>query len=461
MKNLFLLNFTKACHPALDAGSPEKRRLIIRGLRVKPAMTDSSKTTFETAFLGILFLFLTALPLTAQVTTRDNVPYIVPGMTTSLSANGVTVITGSADISNPLTSGWYLFEGTFSYSGTITISGNVNLILADGCNVTVTATGTGAGIDVEGSNSLTVYGQSAGTGTLTANGAGGGAGIGGKGGVAGANGAAGGTITINGGTINATGSTDGEGGGAGIGGGGGGSISGNATDNGGSGGIIIINGGTINATGGDGGGSGSGVGNENGGSGAGIGGGGAYNGGSGGSITISGGSITAQGGNSNGGGAGIGGGGCDHSGSGGTPGSAGTIFILTDMSNIHATGGGHSNGNLVPGASIGAGGGASGSGAGASSYTTNASTNTQYISVTQTTGGTIYAVPSGATGGATDPVKVNSGASQYFVIVPNSDYALISVTVDGNLVSGAPTSYTFTSVTVNTHTITATFAKKQ
>jgi len=39
---------SKACHPALDAGSPEKKRLIIRGLRVKPAMTDSSKTTFET-----------------------------------------------------------------------------------------------------------------------------------------------------------------------------------------------------------------------------------------------------------------------------------------------------------------------------------------------------------------------------------------------------------------------------
>jgi hypothetical protein len=27
---------SKACHPALDAGSPEKRALIFRGLRVKP-----------------------------------------------------------------------------------------------------------------------------------------------------------------------------------------------------------------------------------------------------------------------------------------------------------------------------------------------------------------------------------------------------------------------------------------
>jgi len=31
---------SKARHPALDAGSPKKAILIIRGLRVKPAMTN-------------------------------------------------------------------------------------------------------------------------------------------------------------------------------------------------------------------------------------------------------------------------------------------------------------------------------------------------------------------------------------------------------------------------------------
>jgi hypothetical protein len=33
----------KVCHPALDAGSPKKRTLIIRGLRFKPAMTIVAK----------------------------------------------------------------------------------------------------------------------------------------------------------------------------------------------------------------------------------------------------------------------------------------------------------------------------------------------------------------------------------------------------------------------------------
>jgi len=45
---------SKACHPALDAGSPEKSLLIIRGLRVilnqvQDAMTYSFKQAFETA----------------------------------------------------------------------------------------------------------------------------------------------------------------------------------------------------------------------------------------------------------------------------------------------------------------------------------------------------------------------------------------------------------------------------
>jgi hypothetical protein len=40
---------SKACHPALDAGSPEKRALSFRGLRVKPAMTSTPQGAFETA----------------------------------------------------------------------------------------------------------------------------------------------------------------------------------------------------------------------------------------------------------------------------------------------------------------------------------------------------------------------------------------------------------------------------
>jgi len=389
---------------------------------------------------------MTALPLTAQ-TKQDYVSYTVPGMTTPLNANGVTVITDtnySTVFASALTSGWYLFEKTFSYSGTITISGDVNLILADGCNVTVTGTGTGAGIDVEGTNSLTIYAQSAGTGTLTATGAGGGAGIGGSGG---ATGASGGTITINGGTINANGSISSEGGGAGI-GGGGATASGN---NGGDGGIIIINGGTIKAYGGT-------EGNSGGGAGIGGGGGGKIGGG-GGAITICGGSITASGGDGHGGGAGIGGGGCDHNISGSAGGDAGTINILIDVNTITVKGGSGSNAygaNIGPGGSQGSGNVAY---AGTNYYTTPASGTHHTVTITQpimggVSVGTITAIPNGET----DQVDFIEGASQTFVIVPEAGYVLTEVRVDDTLVSTS-SPYVLTNVTSNC-TISATFAQK-
>ena len=150
-------------------------------------------------------------------------------------------------------SGWYVVEGNVTIAQRVTVSGDVHLILTDGCNLTVNG-----GIDVSGSNALTIYGQSGGTGSLEATGSENNAGIGGgeRGSV--------GSITINGGSITANGGW----GGAGIGGG-----------YYGDGGSITINGGTVIATGGK--------------YGAGIGG-GYYS--SGGSITITGGSITAKGG---------------------------------------------------------------------------------------------------------------------------------------------------------------------
>ena len=150
------------------------------------------------------------------------------------------------------TNDWYVVSESVTVSERITVSGTVHLILMDGCTLTAQK-----GITVAGSNSLTIYGQSGQSGTLSATGSGG-AGIGGD------TTQGFGTITINGGTVNATGS----GNGAGIGGG----------DHG-SGGTIIINGGTVNATGS--------------GNGAGIGGG---DHGSGGTIIINGGNIIANGG---------------------------------------------------------------------------------------------------------------------------------------------------------------------
>ena len=223
-----------------------------------------------------------------------------------------TLVTGN---DNAWNDGWYVVDSDVTI-GRVTVSGDVKLILTDGCNLTVNG-----GIDVSGSNALTIYGQSGGTGSLEATGSEDNAGIG--------NGLRGdgGSITINGGSITANGGW----GGAGIGSG-----------RYGSGGSITITGGTVIATGGK---YGAGIGGGNyssGGSitinggtviatggvyGAGIGGG--WNG-SGGSITINGGSITAKGrGNCGDIGVGRGGGGITLSGSCGTVIRASAIWADT------------------------------------------------------------------------------------------------------------------------------------
>ena len=187
--------------------------------------------------------------------------------------------------------GWYVVTGKVTIDGRITVSGNVHLILTDGSELTVNG-----GIQVQdnstestpNTNALTIYAQSTedNMGKLIAeNIADYQAGIGGN------KGKGGGTITINGGTVEATCGLFG----AGI---GGGWV--------GNGGTITINGGTVTATSGNSGG-------------AGIGGGICC---SSGTITINGGTVTATGED----GAGIGGGMSGHDGGGSGP-VRGTITI--------------------------------------------------------------------------------------------------------------------------------------
>lgn len=177
--------------------------------------------------------------------------------------------------------GWYVVNSTVTISEPITVSGEVNLILADGCTLNAEK-----GIVVTTDNSLTIYAQSGGTGTLNATG-GDGAGIGGDGKTnANVDGGSSGAITIHGGNITATSQN-----GAGIGGGAPWSGA-----NGGSGSNITIYGGSVTASS-----------SRNGMGGAGIGGGGGdKGGGTGENINIYGGTVNATGGNF---GAGIGGGG--------------------------------------------------------------------------------------------------------------------------------------------------------
>jgi uncharacterized repeat protein (TIGR02543 family) len=230
-----------------------------------------------------------------------------------------------------LETGWYIVKGNVAISSTVTVTGDVKLILADGCSLTVTGSSNSAGIRVIGDNSLTIYAQENGTGSLTATVSGSTsdcAGIGGNSGetcgtvtiyggnimansnsqygagIGGGKNGSGGTVTIYGGTVTAQAQYTAANG-AGI--GSGGSASSNASIGGGT---VTIYGGTVNATSNyDGAGIGSGKYNNNGCTvtiyggtvtatsthgGAGIGGG--MNG-KGGTVTINGGTVTATAGN--------------------------------------------------------------------------------------------------------------------------------------------------------------------
>ena len=326
-----------------------------------------------------LLILLLLLPVTA-LAQETNVSYIyytwddVSQILTQHdgTAETATVVTDQTTWSN----GWYVVNSDTTINSRVTVTGNVHLILADGCKLTVTG-----GIQVQDDdnnpdtpspNSLTIYAQSTDENTmgkLTAKGADYNAGIGGG------NGSDGGTVTIHGGTVSAEsvrpegamGSGAGIGGGggdvvpngsdgtvtiyggevtaistigAGIGGGGGrvvangsggtviiyggevtaisrigAGIGGGGGDviSGGSDGTVTIHGGTVNAT-------------SDRGAGIGGGGGGVISGGSGGKVTIHGGTVNAT---SNSG-AGIGGGGGDISGDSGSfsTGTNGNAFII-------------------------------------------------------------------------------------------------------------------------------------
>lgn len=221
----------------------------------------------------------------------------------------------NADSSDPVTwdgntnGGYYVVTGgtaetPITFSERVTVSGNIHLILTDGCHLKAAK-----GITVSEGNSLTIYATSEGDsmGKLIATGADRAAGIGGLTtyGDSGADTtfASSGTITIHGGKINATGKM----GGAGIGG------SRGATSSGGAGGNIFIYGGTVTTEGGGGDCGGAGIGGGSGTSYA------SASGGDGGIISIYGGTVSATGGvGSSSGcsdGAGIGGG---YKGDGGT-----------------------------------------------------------------------------------------------------------------------------------------------
>ena len=118
------------------------------------------------------------------------------------------VTTGTTELNGTTTDGRYIVRGSVEIGSRVTVSGDVHLILKDGCDLAVTG-----GINVGEGSSLTIYAQSSGKGMgkLTAK-----ATKSEDAGIGGGNRGNGGTITINGGVVEATGGSFS----AGIGGGG-------------------------------------------------------------------------------------------------------------------------------------------------------------------------------------------------------------------------------------------------
>ncbi len=355
------------------------------------------------ASLLCLALCLSLLPITALADGDGGVEYIERGWDGSAVTEQVKTIDTYTTITSDTiqwNNGWYVAQGEVTI-GTddnpqrVTVTGDVHLILTDGCTLTVNK-----GIQLEAGDSLTIYGQSDGAdtmGKLTAsitseNTAIYNAAIGGN------TGKTGGTLTVCGGAVEATVSVSNDlksssqtpqGGniyGAAIGGGG------TKTGNGGNGGTATVYGGAVEATvtvidvsqsdpdTSQGNNNGSFAGDSYG---AAIGGGGSEtgNGGNGGTITIFGGTVRAEsvlgagiGGGSGGGGGGDGGtitisggavraesyygggigGGGDLSG-GDTGGDGGTITIsggTVEVQSVSGAGIGGGNSGLGPSDSI-------------------------------------------------------------------------------------------------------------
>lgn len=122
------------------------------------------------SILWLFGLMLGCLLGTGQARAAGSVQYVerswnettrtVDKVTKSISTyNDVNAITWS-DASND---GWYVAQGSVTINANVTVSGDVKLILTDGCSLTVSHC-----ITVNPGNSLTIYGQSGDSGSLTA-----------------------------------------------------------------------------------------------------------------------------------------------------------------------------------------------------------------------------------------------------------------------------------------------------
>ena len=128
---------------------------------------EPMRASLFSRLLGALTLVLMMLT-TATAWALDGITYIDENGE-GQTANGVTVLSNG---STTLGAGWYVVSGTetdtkITIKGTVTLVGDVNIILADGATMNVgTSSNRISGFGIDGDSNLTIYGQSGGTGAL-------------------------------------------------------------------------------------------------------------------------------------------------------------------------------------------------------------------------------------------------------------------------------------------------------
>ena len=80
-----------------------------------------------------LLILILLLPVTALAATVENITYLDENGTQQTTASATQVTNSDTQ----WTDGWYVAQSNITIDGTVTISGNVHLILEDGCNLTV------------------------------------------------------------------------------------------------------------------------------------------------------------------------------------------------------------------------------------------------------------------------------------------------------------------------------------
>ena len=126
----------------------------------------SFRGTLQRLSVALLTLVMTLTAQTVWAETINGVSYIDENGATQ-TANNVTVLTGGE--ATTLQAGWYVVNSSnIKYTGTVTLDGDVNIILADDGKMNIDTSGSVDNVmGIYGTNStLIIYGQASGTGEL-------------------------------------------------------------------------------------------------------------------------------------------------------------------------------------------------------------------------------------------------------------------------------------------------------